>query len=173
MLDRLHPTYAPENTPVECQTPRAFKVGDLVFAQNFGGEPCWLPGQVTHITGPCSYRIQLDDGRTWRRHVDQLSGRTLPQRLISTPGTSLVNQDVHQPLPAPVIIPPSDTPGPKQPSICLPDVSAPAVAPEDPPACPPATEEPAPQPAVPVLRRSSRMHTHPSYLKDYVCTNQG
>ncbi|XP_058049786.1 uncharacterized protein K02A2.6-like [Ahaetulla prasina] len=78
VLDRLHPEYLPEKPPDSTSGARAFQVGDWVYAQHFGGDPRWLPGQIEEVTGPRSYRVQLEDGRMWRRHVDQLRRRHMP-----------------------------------------------------------------------------------------------
>ena len=52
-----------------------FHCGDPVMAFDFLHSPNWKPGVVEEILGPVSYRIQLLDGRTWRRHVDHLKLR--------------------------------------------------------------------------------------------------
>ena len=43
--------------------------------KNFGGGPTWLPGVVQDRTGPVSYRVQMEDGREIRRHVNHLRNR--------------------------------------------------------------------------------------------------
>lgn len=62
-LNRLHPNYSPEKPLDLTGRIRTFKEGDWVYAQNYGGDPWWLPGRVIEVTGPCSYRVELDDGR--------------------------------------------------------------------------------------------------------------
>ena len=53
-----------------------FTVGEVVFAKNFTGKsPKWLPGSMAEVTGPLSYIIQLQDGTTRRRHVDNIRNR--------------------------------------------------------------------------------------------------
>jgi len=42
------------------------------MVRNYAGTPRWLPGQVMSILGPVSYQVSLIDGRSWRRHQDQL-----------------------------------------------------------------------------------------------------
>jgi len=39
---------------------------------NYAGTPHWLPDQVISILGPVSYQVSLTDGRSQRRHQDQL-----------------------------------------------------------------------------------------------------
>ncbi|XP_026569425.1 uncharacterized protein K02A2.6-like [Pseudonaja textilis] len=71
-LDRLHPHYCPDTPLGSDSLVRDFTPQDLVYARNYAGDPLWVPGQVVSVTGPRSYRILLEDGRLWRRHVDQL-----------------------------------------------------------------------------------------------------
>ena len=51
---------------------RHFQVGDSVFSRNFGPGKVWLEATVVEVTGPVSYRVQLENGFVIRRHVDQL-----------------------------------------------------------------------------------------------------
>lgn len=75
---RLHPSYATEHLP-EARTDNneyaRTNTGDPVFAQNYGLNPRWLPGHITQLIGPHSYRVQLEDGRVWRRYINQLRRR--------------------------------------------------------------------------------------------------
>lgn len=75
VLDRLHPCYALAKPLDSASNPRGFAVGDAVYAQNYGGHPLWLPGSVAEVTGPCSYKIEMGQGRIWCRHKDQLRAR--------------------------------------------------------------------------------------------------
>ncbi|XP_060546776.1 gypsy retrotransposon integrase-like protein 1 [Pantherophis guttatus] len=75
VLDRLHPAYTPEITKGFTPHCWAFTIGDPVYAQNFGTDNKWVPGHICQLTGPYSYRVQLEDGRIWRRHVNQLRRR--------------------------------------------------------------------------------------------------
>ena len=53
-----------------------FNIGSKVFAQNFAqSDPKWLPGAIVKVTGPLSYHVQLQDGSTVRRHVDDIRRR--------------------------------------------------------------------------------------------------
>ncbi|XP_026521137.1 uncharacterized protein K02A2.6-like [Notechis scutatus] len=74
-LDRLHPTYNPEKPPDSSSKYQSFLPGDLVYAKNLTREPLWLPATITQITGPRSYRLVTTDGRSWKRHIDQLRSR--------------------------------------------------------------------------------------------------
>ncbi len=56
--------------------PRSFCVGNWVYAENFtGSPPKWLPGTVVMVTGPLSYKVELETGHLVRRHVDSLRNR--------------------------------------------------------------------------------------------------
>ena len=35
----------------------------------------WLPGVIKEKSGPVSYSVQLEDGRTWHRHADHIRQR--------------------------------------------------------------------------------------------------
>ncbi|XP_042142281.1 uncharacterized protein K02A2.6-like [Ixodes scapularis] len=78
-LDRLHPdsqfhsSWKQEDKFLqEGKKARLFTVGENVYARNYLSGAKWTPGVVTAVTGPLSYRIETEDGRSWRRHVDQL-----------------------------------------------------------------------------------------------------
>jgi len=60
---------------VKVRGERQFEVGDDVFARNYGVGMMWLSGTIVGIDGPVSYVVKLEDGRTWRRHTDQLRKR--------------------------------------------------------------------------------------------------
>ena len=55
---------------------RGFQVGDLVYVRNYGSGEAWLPGKVTEVQGSAIYAVLLDDGRSVRKHTDQLRART-------------------------------------------------------------------------------------------------
>ena len=60
--------------------PRSFQVGDLVFVKNFSGShpnPLWIPGQVSQVKGPLSYQVELQGGRSTKKHIDHLRKRTI------------------------------------------------------------------------------------------------
>jgi len=51
---------------------RSINVGDTVYARNFGKGSLWLPGEVIQQTGPLSFKIQLEDNRVIRRHMNHI-----------------------------------------------------------------------------------------------------
>ena len=40
---------------------RTFRVGDKVYAKNFGTGSEWLPGEITGTTGPVSYTVRPEN----------------------------------------------------------------------------------------------------------------
>ena len=52
---------------------RTFSIGDLVYVDDFTASPQkWIPGKIVEVTGPLSYCIELLDGSTVCRHVDNV-----------------------------------------------------------------------------------------------------
>ena len=56
---------------------RQFTLGDSVFAWNFATGPTWIAGSVTAEHGPCSFLVELSDGRVVKRHIDHVRRRTV------------------------------------------------------------------------------------------------
>ena len=54
---------------------RDFGISDRVYASNFGPGVRWLLGVVKAPEGAVLFEVQLDDGRTFRQHADQLHHR--------------------------------------------------------------------------------------------------
>ncbi|KAM3838872.1 uncharacterized protein M6D78_005826 [Vipera latastei] len=73
-LDRLHPDKLPSSAEPDIPN-RSFKIGDLVWARNYGQGDKWVPGVVTDIMGPLSYTIEGEGNRISKRHIDQLRKR--------------------------------------------------------------------------------------------------
>ena len=47
-----------------------------MYVENFPTKiPRWIPGTVVKVTGPLSYVIKLQNGKTVRRHVDSMRER--------------------------------------------------------------------------------------------------
>lgn len=51
---------------------REMSVGDTVLARDHLSKQKWQSGTVLKHNSPHSYQVQLDDGRVWRRHVDDV-----------------------------------------------------------------------------------------------------
>ncbi len=53
--------------------------GQPVMVKNLRPGDTWIPGVVLKQLGPVSYLVDVSDGRTWRRHIDHLKIRNLPE----------------------------------------------------------------------------------------------
>ena len=51
---------------------RMFHIGDAVSGVNFQGRPKWLSGILKKQISPLTFRVQLEDGCRWKRHVDHI-----------------------------------------------------------------------------------------------------
>ena len=51
---------------------RDVAVGDTVLARDHLSSRRWQSGTVVQQTAPQSYSVQLQDGRTWRRNLDDI-----------------------------------------------------------------------------------------------------
>lgn len=49
-LGRLHPSYFPETLLDLTGKTQSFNKGDSVYAQNYAGNPLWLPARIVEIT---------------------------------------------------------------------------------------------------------------------------
>ena len=88
---------------------RVFQIGDLVFIKNFGNGLPWLPGEIKEIQGPVSYSVLLNDGRSFKRHVDQIRVRTVPDSSVNTPD-SILDDCLPPPTAADNVLPNADPP---------------------------------------------------------------
>ena len=55
---------------------REIAVGDCVLARDHLSGQKWQAGIVVQQTSPASFQVQLNDGRNWRRHVDDVLQNT-------------------------------------------------------------------------------------------------
>ena len=76
-----------------------------MYTRNYSDGSKWIPGVITEITGPVSYKVTLADGKILKRHLDQI--RT---RYVNTP----ITEDTEQWAPDTTDIPtlPSTAPQP-------------------------------------------------------------
>lgn len=51
---------------------KKFSVGERVAVRDYMSRMKWQYGRVIAIAGDLHYEVQLDQGRVWRRHVDQM-----------------------------------------------------------------------------------------------------
>ena len=100
-LDQLHPDLGRKVCQSQDQQKRGhdvrsqvreFKVGDKVYARNYGQGPLWLPGEVVAVCGLISYSVALDDGRNVHRHTEQLRSRTCRSSAV-VPGDDQVPEE--------------------------------------------------------------------------------
>jgi len=64
---------------------RELGVGDKVYVVNFCPGAKWLPGVIVQKSGSVSFKVELLDGRTVRRHLDYVRRR---ERLEEEDGTT-------------------------------------------------------------------------------------
>ncbi len=83
-LDRLHPdNYTKKEVLLEVEQMlarssvrwRQFQVADTVGIRGFGVDRKWIPATIVAVSGPVSYVVYTSDGRTGKRHVDQIRRR--------------------------------------------------------------------------------------------------
>ena len=75
-------------------SPRTVGVGDNVYARNYREGLRWLPGCVVQMEGAVLAHVQLPDGHTLRRHVDQLRAQSAdPEDLRVTEGENPEGED--------------------------------------------------------------------------------
>lgn len=169
VLDHLHPEYSPEKPLDSAAGSQQFQENYWVYTQNYGVDPKWFPGRIIEVTGPCSYRVQLEDGRLWRQHIDQLRWHHLPAidpissgPLSATKIMEPINSDPHRYKPSgannqaanlPLMMPRSGTESPP--------IDVTEQSPRVPEASPLTSPEP---PVTTELRRSSMSQICPAYL---------
>ncbi|XP_061570028.1 uncharacterized protein K02A2.6-like [Cololabis saira] len=134
---------------------RSFAPGDNVFIRNFSFGPKWIPAVIESSSGPVSYTATLGNGKTVKRHVDQVRAglRDIVPSELDKELKPLPDTDVGSEGCSPAVL--DMTPKPLSCEIpegpCVPDVPAP---PES--------------PVAPVVRRSQRERHSPGRLKDFV-----
>ncbi|KMQ86353.1 hypothetical protein RF55_14672 [Lasius niger] len=82
-LDLLLPSHEEDGAYMPYQNDsRSFKIGERVSCRNFVGRDKWRFGRIKDRCGKLHYLISLDDGRTWRRHVNQMRsiGQATPKQ---------------------------------------------------------------------------------------------
>lgn len=105
-LDLLRPNI--ESQVVENQTSQKsshdqrarvqeFAEGQSVLARNWRAGSAWIPARVIEKLGPVTYAVETSNHQCWKRHADQLKGRTgsFPSLL---PGTDLEEEESHAPV---------------------------------------------------------------------------
>ena len=73
---------------------RKFELGDLVYDLNFQGGEKWTPGEIIQLDGSVFLGVQLQNGKTVRRHQDDLRHRSEgTEQAISDSETVVDNVD--------------------------------------------------------------------------------
>lgn len=70
-LDLLRPTEE-ENTTSQNKSSRALSCGERVACRNYSSGEKWKFGRIVEKLGRVHYKISLDDGRSWTRHINQI-----------------------------------------------------------------------------------------------------
>ncbi|BES92812.1 Hypothetical Protein NTJ_05622 [Nesidiocoris tenuis] len=140
---------------------RQLDVGDRVQARYYSNnKQQWRPGVIIDKLGQLHYTVKLDDGYSFKRHIDQLRrSHVLPKQVSFARGedTEDSNTSATTAKPEEQIL---------QDLVCL----RPDVATTPAPQTPTRQDEVPPGPPTPrvPLRRSSRIRRPPRYLDDYV-----
>ena len=71
---------------------REIAVGDCVLARDHLSGQKWQAGTVVQQTSPASFQVQLNDGRNWRRHVDDVLQNT-PSSAVTQSSSVEVTSD--------------------------------------------------------------------------------
>lgn len=145
---------------------RSFRVGDSVITRNFSHGPKWIPGSITKVTGPVSYKVMLGDGTVVRRHVDQILARPEDKGLMEPKIADPPTVPMSPADPVAVAVNPEVVRNSCAPDGNVQDNTIPLVASIPSPGA--MIEPPSHLTAAPV-RRSQRTVSKPSYLKDYEC----
>lgn len=70
-LDLLRPTKN-ENPTRQNKSSRSLSCGERVACRNYSSEGKWKFGRIIEELGRLHYKILLDDGRSWTRHINQI-----------------------------------------------------------------------------------------------------
>jgi len=84
-LDLIIPSEQTENIASNPQACKYFICGERVACRNYTKDSKWKFGTITNKLGKLHYKIALDDGRSWIRHINQM-------RFIGK-NTPIVNDD--------------------------------------------------------------------------------
>ena len=68
---------------------RYFIVGQRVMAKNLRPGPAWVPGTITEQLGPLTFRVRVQNGQMWKRHMDHL-------KASGDPGLSQEQSDLEE-----------------------------------------------------------------------------
>ena len=67
---------------------RIFHIVDTVRVVNFQGRPKWLAGVLEEQLSPLTFRVRLDNGRLWKKHVDLIRVNIPTEPVVRGSGVS-------------------------------------------------------------------------------------
>lgn len=157
-LDALKPSHV-QKSSIRQSKARQYKVGDRVQARYYSNNKNhWKPGKIIKKYGFLHYLIRLDSGYVFKRHIDQLQLFGTPRKTVAIPPTPTIQEnDQTCTTPRQEL---NDEPRQRLPIEDM--VSIPNIIPENEQVQHETGNE------GPVLRRSTRTHRQPEYLRDYV-----
>ena len=62
--------------------------GTTIFVREYNGPHKWIPGVILQKLGPVTFSVAINNGRTVKRHIDQLCHRIVTPKAIATPATT-------------------------------------------------------------------------------------
>lgn len=84
-LDLLHPRNEQGNLNINLDKKCfSFKREDRVAARNYVGRDKWYFGKIIERIGKLHYKIKLDNGLIWKRHLNQIRACQTPRRNCAT-----------------------------------------------------------------------------------------
>ena len=132
----------------------------------------WVPGVVLKQLGPVSYLIDVGEGKAWKRHVDHLKLRDLPEpegpQVVENAGTSnaaAVMSDTSCPVTGPA--PDPDTAETSSPSRVDVDIAIPTLSASDSDVTQP-TVGSSPSPATMTSHYPTRVRQPPDYWHEHM-----
>lgn len=97
-LDLLVPACVPEESfRGGEESVRRFAINERVAVRDFLGSSKWKFGAVTERLGKLHYMIELDDGRIWKRHVDQMRAGPMKEKAESDSWTEFFDRSRRDP----------------------------------------------------------------------------
>jgi hypothetical protein len=128
---------------------REFGIGDVVLARNYSGKSRWERGVIMNKLGYRTYTVQMPNGVTWKRHLNQIRHTQIPEEPVHNEPVNIVPVPAPRPTPAPQV---SESEASREPAVPEPVSESPAQVQES------------PVPPTPAPRRSGRTIKPPDRL---------
>ena len=74
-LDLLRPGRSMPGAGARAAPMRQVAVGQRVMVRDYFRSSKWVPGTVSAVLGPANCMVKTDDGKLWKRHMDQVHDR--------------------------------------------------------------------------------------------------